>query len=57
MQSVRIPAWLNVYAIYPIAPIAASENQDLANAWVKYTVSPAGQKTLQSFGFLPPPLQ
>jgi molybdate transport system substrate-binding protein len=57
VQAVRIPAWLNVYAIYPIAPIAASSNQALANAWVKYTVSPAGQKTLESFGFLPPPLQ
>jgi molybdate transport system substrate-binding protein len=57
VQAVRIPAWLNVYAIYPIAPIAASTNQDLAKAWVKYTVSPAGQKTLQSYGFLPPPLQ
>ena len=57
VQSVRIPAWLNVYAIYPIAPIAASENPELANAWVRYTVSPAGQKTLQRFGFLPPPLQ
>ena len=56
VQSVAIPAWLNVYAIYPIAPIAASQNADLANAFVQYTVSPAGQKTLQSFGFLPPPL-
>jgi molybdate transport system substrate-binding protein len=57
VQAVRIPAWLNVYAIYPIAPIAASTNQDLAKAWVKYTVSPAGQRTLQRYGFLPPPLQ
>ena len=57
VQAVRIPVWLNVYAIYPIAPIAASTNQDLAKAWVKYTVSPAGQKTLQSYGFLSPPLQ
>jgi molybdate transport system substrate-binding protein len=57
VQSVRIPAWLNVYAIYPIATIAASSNQNLAKAWVKYTVSPVGQKTLQSYGFLPPPLQ
>jgi molybdate transport system substrate-binding protein len=57
VQSVRIPAWLNVYAVYPIGPIAASENQDLANAWVEYTASAAGQKTMQSFGFLPPPLQ
>jgi molybdate transport system substrate-binding protein len=55
VQSVPIPAWLNVYAIYPIAPIAASENKGLANAWIAYTVSPAGRKTLLSFGFLPPP--
>ena len=27
----------------------------LAKAWIQYTVSPAGQRTLQSFGFLPPP--
>jgi molybdate transport system substrate-binding protein len=57
VQAVRVPAWLNVYAIYPIAPLAASENHDLAAAWVEYTASPAGQKALQSFGFLPTPLQ
>ena len=57
VQAVKIPAWLNVYAIYPIAPLASSQNQALAKAWVQYTVSPAGQKTLQSYGFLPPPLQ
>jgi molybdate transport system substrate-binding protein len=56
-QAVRIPAWLNVYAVYPIVPIAASTNQDLADAFVKYTASPAGQKTLGRYGFLPPPLQ
>jgi molybdate transport system substrate-binding protein len=55
VTAVPIPTWQNVYAIYPIAPIAASKNQDLANAWIDYTVSPAGQRTLQSFGFLPPP--
>ena len=55
VATVQIPTWQNAYAIYPIAPIAASTNQDLANAWIKYTVSPAGQRTLQSFGFLPPP--
>jgi molybdate transport system substrate-binding protein len=57
VQAVKIPAWLNVYAIYPLAPLASSSNQALAKAWVQYTVSPAGQKTLQSYGFLPPPLQ
>ena len=55
VTAVPIPAWQNAYAIYPIAPIAASTNQDLANAWIEYTVSPAGQRTLRSFGFLPPP--
>ncbi len=55
VTAVHIPVWQNAYAIYPIAPIAASTNQNLADAWIKYTVSPAGQRTLQSFGFLPPP--
>ena len=55
MAMVPIPAWQNAYAIYPIAPVAKSANAALANAWIKYTVSPAGQRTLQSFGFLPPP--
>jgi molybdate transport system substrate-binding protein len=54
VTTVPIPTWQNAYAIYPIAPIAASTNQDLANAWIKYTVSPAGQRTLRNFGFLPP---
>jgi molybdate transport system substrate-binding protein len=55
VAGVPIPAWQNAFAIYPIAPIAASTNADLANAWIKYVTSAAGQKTLQSFGFLPPP--
>ena len=55
VATVSIPTWQNAYAVYPAAPVAASGNQDLANAWIKYTTSPAGQKTLKSFGFLPPP--
>ena len=55
VTAVPIPAWQNAYAIYPIAPVASTTNAALANAWIKYTVSPAGQRTLQSFGFLPPP--
>jgi molybdate transport system substrate-binding protein len=55
VESVSIPAWQNAYAIYPIAPIAASSNRDLANAWIRYTVSRAGQRTLRRYGFLPPP--
>jgi molybdate transport system substrate-binding protein len=55
VAQVKIPASLNVLAVYPIAPLASSENASLAKAWVKYVTSPAGQKTLKSFGFLPPP--
>jgi molybdate transport system substrate-binding protein len=55
VQQVKIPASLNVLAVYPIAPIASTHNAALANAWVKYLTSAAGQKTLQAFGFLPPP--
>jgi molybdate transport system substrate-binding protein len=57
VKVVRIPSWLNVSAIYPIAPIADSSNPTLARAWVKYTVSPAAQKTLQRHGFLSPPVR
>jgi molybdate transport system substrate-binding protein len=55
VQVVKVPAWLNVYAVYPLAPLASSSNKTLAKAWVAYTVSPAGQRTLSNFGFLPPP--
>jgi molybdate transport system substrate-binding protein len=55
VTTVSIPAWQNAFAIYPIAPVAGSRNTDLADAWIRYTVSAAGQKTLQSYGFLSPP--
>ena len=55
VAQVKIPASLNVLAVYPIAPLASSQNASLAKAWVKYVTSAAGQKTLKSFGFLPPP--
>ncbi len=55
VTEVKISASLNVLAVYPIAPIAASQNSRLANAWIKYVTSPWGQKTLAKFGFLPVP--
>jgi molybdate transport system substrate-binding protein len=55
VTQVKIPASLNVLAVYPIAPIATSKNAALANAWVQYVLSPAGKKTLLKFGFLPVP--
>ena len=55
VQVVKIPASQNVLAVYPIAPVAATQNASLAKGWIKYVTSAAGQKTLKSFGFLPPP--
>jgi molybdate transport system substrate-binding protein len=55
VTQIKIPASLNILAIYPIAPIAASPNAALAKAWVDYVLSPAGQRTLAKFGFLPVP--
>jgi molybdate transport system substrate-binding protein len=57
VTAVKISGWQNAYAIYPIAPLGDTQNSALANAWVQYTVSRAGKKTLQSYGFLPPPSQ
>jgi molybdate transport system substrate-binding protein len=55
VSQIKIPASLNVLAIYPIAPLAASQNAKLARSWVSYVLSPAGQKQLAKFGFLPVP--
>jgi molybdate transport system substrate-binding protein len=55
VQAVKIPASLNVLAVYPIARVAKTSNPKLARAWVDYTLSAAGQKTLAKYGFLPVP--
>jgi molybdate transport system substrate-binding protein len=57
VTEVPIAASLKVLAVYPIAPIAASQNATLADAWIMYVLSPTGQKTLKKFGFLPVPPQ
>ena len=50
VRSIDIPAEQNVVASYPIAPIS---DNPLAAAFVAYVFSPAGQATLESFGFGP----
>ena len=51
---VEIPEAQNVIAVYPIAPVAGTSNPKLANAFISYVLSPAGQKILAKYGFLPP---
>jgi len=54
VTGVEIPEAQNTIAVYPIAPIAGTSNAKLANAFISYVLSPAGQKILAKYGFLPP---
>ena len=55
VKAVQIPDDLNVVATYPIAVVSGTSNSALAQAFVAYVTGPAGQATLKTFGFLPPP--
>jgi molybdate transport system substrate-binding protein len=52
LTSITIPDNLNVIADYPIAPIAASMNGTVANEFIAYILSSAGQATLTKYGFI-----
>jgi molybdate transport system substrate-binding protein len=54
VDTVFIPDANNVVASYPIATMQASGNPTTSRAFIRYVLSPAGQRTLRSFGFLPP---
>jgi len=54
VTGVQIPEDQNTIAVYPIAPIAGTRNGNLANAFIAYVLSPAGQKILAKHGFLRP---
>lgn len=51
---VEIPAAQNVTTKYPIVPITASSNPDLAKAFVAYVLSADGQSVLTAAGFASP---
>lgn len=48
-----IPDELNAIASYPIAPISDSAHPELAQAFVDYVLSDAGQATLAKYNFIP----
>ena len=49
---VAIPADVNVIAEYPIAVVTGAPHPGLARAWVDHVISAAGQKQLESAGFM-----
>jgi molybdate transport system substrate-binding protein len=53
LKRIKIPAGLNVIAVYPIAPLAESANIELANAFIDYVLSAEGQAILHKWGFAP----
>jgi molybdate transport system substrate-binding protein len=54
VTGVEIPTSLNASTTYPIAVVKKSGNHDLAQAWVDYVLSDAGQKVLLADGFSKP---
>jgi molybdate transport system substrate-binding protein len=53
LKTIEIPTELNVIAKYPIAPLAASANAEVAQAFIDYVLSAEGQAVLQKWGFTP----
>jgi molybdate transport system substrate-binding protein len=53
LQRIEIPAEMNVIAEYPIAALTQSANSELANDFIDYLLSSAGQATLKKWGFTP----
>jgi molybdate transport system substrate-binding protein len=54
VDGVQRPVDQNAIAISPIATLKKAPNAQTAQAFVDYVNSSAGQKTLQSYGFLAP---
>lgn len=53
LKKLDIPAENNVIAQYPMAALIQSKNPKLAQAFITYVLSAAGQSILQKWGFLP----
>ncbi|NMC30257.1 MAG: molybdate ABC transporter substrate-binding protein [Pelolinea sp.] len=53
VSKLDIPDELNTIATYPVAPLTASKNADLAQAFVNLVLSSEGQTILAKYGFVP----
>jgi molybdate transport system substrate-binding protein len=54
VKGVSIPASDNASTLYPIATISNSKHKSIAQAFVAYVLSPAGQQVLTAAGFQKP---
>lgn len=55
VQQIAIPADQNVIAAYPIAPITDSSHPEMAQRFIDFVLSEAGQNILTRWGFGPAP--
>lgn len=51
VRIIDIPDALNITAVYMLAPVAGSAQPELAQAFVDYVISDAGQEILANYGF------
>jgi len=54
VKGVTIPASDNASTLYPIAAVTNSKEKSIANAFITYVLSPAGQSVLTAAGFESP---
>lgn len=55
VQQISIPDPQNVIAAYPIAPLQDAQNPELAEQFIAFVLSDAGQAILSNWGFGAPP--
>jgi len=55
VKIIPIPGTVNVLARFPIGVLSGSHNSQLAQSFINYVTSPAGQAILQKYGFVIPP--
>ena len=54
VKGVKIPASDNASTLYPIATINGSKHKSIAQSFMSYVLSPAGQQVLTAAGFQQP---
>ena len=54
VKGVTVPAGDNASTLYPIATINSSKHKSIAQSFMSYVLSPAGQQVLAAAGFLKP---
>jgi molybdate transport system substrate-binding protein len=53
VRVLKIPAWAQPKVQYGICVVSRSSNKPAATAFIKRVLSPAGQKIMLRYGFLP----